>query len=256
MQAPQKHPVLDSDGLVVNVILHHGTWTPPDGHVLGQEGGEIGDWWDGEKYVCMDRRAKIPRSAQAPLQMQAPMRSYAEPVSAEPPLPVIPDPEPLDDEEAWEAPAFLRRDPEPMPEPVAVAEPMPPVIPMPEQAPVNSDLMQAAIEEATVLAIDRIAVATDKAAAHLAEILTIKAQTPAIPAQPTAITDPRDISEDQVLYETAMRAINGTFEAIQLLSEPAKALGISVTDLANKIIEDRKARERSIMAAYAARLGG
>lgn len=68
--------VLDPTGRVVNVVVlpdtrNHG-WVPPEGHVLGAAGGEIGQRWDGSAYVVDDvhvqelaeRRAKRQRRIQ------------------------------------------------------------------------------------------------------------------------------------------------------------------------------------------------
>lgn len=45
-------PILDGDGLVVNVIVlsDDAGWIPPDGLSIGQPGGEIGDVWNGSFY--------------------------------------------------------------------------------------------------------------------------------------------------------------------------------------------------------------
>ena len=41
------------DSVVVNVVeIESGAeWTPPEGHSIGIEGGQIGDTWDGSKYT-------------------------------------------------------------------------------------------------------------------------------------------------------------------------------------------------------------
>ena len=47
-----KRPVYqDSDGLVINVIVAEDGFNPGAGLVLGVEGGEIGDTWNGSAYV-------------------------------------------------------------------------------------------------------------------------------------------------------------------------------------------------------------
>lgn len=43
--------LIDLNGLVVNVIIIGEGWNAPDGFTLGPDGGQIGDTWDGEKYV-------------------------------------------------------------------------------------------------------------------------------------------------------------------------------------------------------------
>lgn len=44
--------IIDNN-IVVNVIeIEEGAeWSPPEGMILGPEGGEIGWSWDGEKYI-------------------------------------------------------------------------------------------------------------------------------------------------------------------------------------------------------------
>jgi len=44
-------PLLNADGLVVNVVLAGDGWTPPDGLTIGAPGGDIGDKWNGVEYV-------------------------------------------------------------------------------------------------------------------------------------------------------------------------------------------------------------
>lgn len=247
MKRPQKSPLLDADGYVVNVVLHHDDWFAPDGLTIGKYGGEIGDWWDGTQYVRMDRSVRGDERSAPQLQEVAPRMTIEES-----PLPVIPMPEPMEGEEDWQLPAFLRRGSE---ETIAPLSPEPP--PHEEVPDIPYHMTQVAIEAATLIAIERISEATAAAAERLASIKAPQESTLLVlpPAEPLAATDPRDMVEDQVLYETAMRALNGAVEAIALLSEPASKLKCSALDLANKIIEDRKARERKIMTAYAARLG-
>ena len=42
--------ILDGN-LVVNVVEAGDGWSPPDGLVIGADGGEIGDTWDGAQYI-------------------------------------------------------------------------------------------------------------------------------------------------------------------------------------------------------------
>lgn len=60
-------PLLDAAGRVVNVIaLPAGTkYQPPQGLKIGPPGGQIGDIWDGSKYIQGERAAKIRRAPPA-----------------------------------------------------------------------------------------------------------------------------------------------------------------------------------------------
>jgi hypothetical protein len=55
--ALSNRPLIDANGVVVNVIVHDDSLPPeaqpilPDGHTLGVEGGRIGDTWNGTAYV-------------------------------------------------------------------------------------------------------------------------------------------------------------------------------------------------------------
>jgi len=43
--------LLDTSGLVVNVVIVGDDYTAPDGLTIGPDGGNIGDTWDGTQYV-------------------------------------------------------------------------------------------------------------------------------------------------------------------------------------------------------------
>ena len=46
-----KMSLLNSENIVVNVVIAGPNWPVPDGLTVGPEGGEIGDHWDGERYI-------------------------------------------------------------------------------------------------------------------------------------------------------------------------------------------------------------
>jgi hypothetical protein len=55
----------------------------------------------------------------------------------------------------------------------------------------------------------------------------------------------------QIRYETAIKARNGSGDAQALLLDEARQRGMSVKDLAEQIIAERKAREAQVMRVYA-----
>lgn len=44
-------PLLDSNGIVTNIVIADDAWQPPDGVIRGAPGGEIGDTWNGTAYT-------------------------------------------------------------------------------------------------------------------------------------------------------------------------------------------------------------
>lgn len=60
--------ILDSTGRVVNVIVAGDDWQPPEGLVIGPDGGNIGDTWDGNHYV----RPPEPEAVSAPPRAENP----------------------------------------------------------------------------------------------------------------------------------------------------------------------------------------
>lgn len=48
--------ILNSNNVVVNIIvLDEGAiWTPPDGYIIGVDGGPMGWIWDGIEYINPD----------------------------------------------------------------------------------------------------------------------------------------------------------------------------------------------------------
>ena len=71
--AISNRPLLDANGLVVNVIVHDDALPAeaqpilPDGHTLGPEGGKIGDTWNGSAYVTPPPAPPPPPPAAVPL---------------------------------------------------------------------------------------------------------------------------------------------------------------------------------------------
>lgn len=62
-------PIIEAvTGHVVNVVvLEAGAdWTPPEGHTIGPDGGQIGDTWDGAQYVRPERPAEPEPVVAAP----------------------------------------------------------------------------------------------------------------------------------------------------------------------------------------------
>lgn len=60
-----------------------------------------------------------------------------------------------------------------------------------------------------------------------------------------------EYEREQIKYETALRALNGNVEAMELLKPVADKLSLSVSDVAGDIIAARKERERQVMAELA-----
>lgn len=59
-------PLLDTDGLVVNVIMAEYTDPPVPGYTFGPEGGQIGWRWTGTEYVQTDGSPIPPPAAPPP----------------------------------------------------------------------------------------------------------------------------------------------------------------------------------------------
>lgn len=138
--------------------------------------------------------------------------------------------------------------------------------PPPAIEPIDQQLLGDMLEAAVASAIDRItAVATAAEAALRAREETVTAKEAAVahlmkmqvpPAQiirePVVTNIIRDDGRnEQVIYETALRARNGDVEAKELLRPAADAFVTTVAELSDRIIENRKQLERTILAQFA-----
>lgn len=83
-----KYPLIDiATNKVVNIIVlaEGSNWTPPNGHTLGDFGGDIGDFWDGTQYVKplppLPKETDYSNAIQLHIDATAQVRQYADGIS-------------------------------------------------------------------------------------------------------------------------------------------------------------------------------